>query len=606
MPTFEFPLRLPRKLAPSFEFVTDFSNAPFWDPRSLRAEKLTPGPVRLGTKFVMEGGPFTRAVAERLPHLLRLSSSLPYEVTKFEPHREAVIEGETMLVRYHDRLVFSEDGDATRLRWIGTISLKWPFGWLNDLIAPLVRRIGEQATVGLPNAVDANVPESDGRPAPLQQKIITIENVGRVVQGRELVFTPGGARKTPAPEDVMKIVLSPEQRTLRNLRITQGYHDISEELRARTSSKDMNWCTLGTWASKTAGQFIRGDEVPSVFRKLLDSWELKLAVEALDEALDLEGFADGLLAEIDQIIKDSSEAVMVGNTLVFLELAGVCADFVETFPVGSPRDPEKLAQLLGRYKDGDVAPDVVEWKNHTLSFKLEGGQALLRAMIEHLYEAMFETDEQKRAELLLFANGAGGLHEQTRLQNYIGLGIDAPFDDLVLEWAHGLAKKAEAELSVHENIDRLFQPLARKLRGAWQIFATNALMTMPLPCGDLHLGDPIPQDPGVPAIPPDLQTIRSPKLSDLLERFNALHPKTERTVLSSIEYRVARASGIPPRPPTEQVEVGAMDWASLEQRMRFILTLFRMRQQDPDLFGQPFDNDQRAAIFEGRIPRGPL
>ena len=111
MPTFEFPLRLPRKLAPSFEFVTDFSNAPFWDPRSLRAEKLTPGPVRLGTKFVMEGGPFTRAVAERLPPLLRLSSSLPYEVTKFEPQREAVLEGETMLVRYHDRLVFSEDGE---------------------------------------------------------------------------------------------------------------------------------------------------------------------------------------------------------------------------------------------------------------------------------------------------------------------------------------------------------------------------------------------------------------------------------------------------------------------------------------------------------------
>ena len=37
---------------------------------------------------------------------------------------------------------------------------------------------------------------------------------------------------------------------------TQGYHDVSGLLRARTGGVDINWCTLGSWASKTAGRFI--------------------------------------------------------------------------------------------------------------------------------------------------------------------------------------------------------------------------------------------------------------------------------------------------------------------------------------------------------------
>ena len=49
---------------------------------------------------------------------------------------------------------------------------------------------------------------------------------------------------------------------LRNLRITQFYHDTATELRAHRPH-DVSWFAFGTWASRTAGEFIRGEEVPN-------------------------------------------------------------------------------------------------------------------------------------------------------------------------------------------------------------------------------------------------------------------------------------------------------------------------------------------------------
>ena len=51
----------------------------------------------------------------------------------------------------------------------------------------------------------------------------------------------------------------------RNLLITQYYHDLSVSLRPRLGAEHANWCTFATWASRTAGRFIRDEEVPTDF-----------------------------------------------------------------------------------------------------------------------------------------------------------------------------------------------------------------------------------------------------------------------------------------------------------------------------------------------------
>ena len=55
----------------------------------------------------------------------------------------------------------------------------------------------------------------------------------------------------------------------RNLLITQSYHDLSSALAAQLGRENANWCTFATWASRTAGTFIRDEEIPRVVRLFL-------------------------------------------------------------------------------------------------------------------------------------------------------------------------------------------------------------------------------------------------------------------------------------------------------------------------------------------------
>jgi hypothetical protein len=51
---------------------------------------------------------------------------------------------------------------------------------------------------------------------------------------------------------------------------------------------------------------------------------------------------------------------------------------------------------------------------------------------------------------------------------------------------------------------------------------------------------------------------------------------------------------------------GAEDWAVLDERMSYIVNLFRCRQRDPSLGAHPFTADQLAAMRAGCVPDGPL
>ena len=72
---------------------------------------------------------------------------------------------------------------------------------------------------------------------------------------------------------------------LRNLRITQAYYELSTAT-ARRIGSTANWCTFATWASKQAGQSIRGDDLG---RKIEDTFVRSDAVQlTVDRIRDLE------------------------------------------------------------------------------------------------------------------------------------------------------------------------------------------------------------------------------------------------------------------------------------------------------------------------------
>jgi len=589
--TFETSLVIARPLAATFAFVTDFRHAARWDPRTYDARKITDGDVGLGTRFVLRGGPITKATLDRfdVPEALRGARELPYEVVAFVPDAEMIVRGETTTMRYEDHLTFAADGDATRLRYVATMELKGVLRIGEPILRLLFEAIGSDATRGIPGAVEAAVPAS-GPPNP-------------ALPGQPIV----------SPDDIARVVALDGQPVLRNLLITQGYHDLSKAIAAVTGGVDMNWCTLGAWASRTAGSFIRDEEVPAIFRKLLDGpHHLTSTINDLEHRLahDLEAEPLRLLELVREIVRDCATYIMVGNRVVFAELAGCCAAFVHELGSDRSYDAARLAAFQARYRDGDPEPDRVRWgADRKLEVEPQGGQAMLRGMVGHLYQAMFETDPKKRAEHILFANAQGGLHEQTRLQPYIAGGIDAPLTDVLLDWAHGHVDRhapAVGRGPLHAAIDAVVPAIGRWIERAWEDFSTDALMTLTLPDVVLHLGHPMPQAAGTSYWPEALTTIADPELAAVLAKYHALDVKLEETWFERLKDRVRRLFHLAPEHEPEDAEVGALDWTSLDQRMRYILTLFRARQQDAHLFSGPFTDAQRAAIACGTVPPGPL
>lgn len=211
------------------------------------------------------------------------------------------------------------------------------------------------------------------------------------------------------------------------------------------------------------------------------------------------------------------------------------------------------------------------------------GQELLGKAVTNFYAAMFETDPNRKAEFILLANAQVGLHEQKRLQPYIASSIDAPIAEAV--------KALQAELAHHlsgwwrslfqRSGDWLFRLLLVKwLKNQWEEVSTRLLMRLILPDGTLCLGVDLPAPPGQPLFPKTLQQIDNEELRRLLANYD-------------VAFRSARGSG-------------AKDWTDLSERMRYILELFRSRQQDARLLEQPFAVSQRQAIVDGHVPEGSL
>ncbi len=62
--------------------------------------------------------------------------------------------------------------------------------------------------------------------------------------------------RQPTSEEIESIITL-ENTALRNLRITQAYHELAVALAGELGQTNVTWCVYPTWASRTAGVFIR-------------------------------------------------------------------------------------------------------------------------------------------------------------------------------------------------------------------------------------------------------------------------------------------------------------------------------------------------------------
>jgi hypothetical protein len=162
MATFHTSLWIPRSPADVFAFVSDFRNAPKWDPRTYSAVMVTGEPIRLGSRFELQGGLLTKSVHAELPEILRGNDALPYEIVELDPPRVVAFRGETKTTRYHDRIQLSAEDGGTRLVYDAELTLKGLLEIAEPVFQLLFEKIGSDATQPIPAAVIAAFPSSSG------------------------------------------------------------------------------------------------------------------------------------------------------------------------------------------------------------------------------------------------------------------------------------------------------------------------------------------------------------------------------------------------------------------------------------------------------------
>lgn len=369
---------------------------------------------------------------------------------------------------------------------------------------------------------------------------------------------------------------------IRNLQITQCYHELAVTMALRTEG-GANWCTFATWASKQAGQTIRKEDLARMLENLRRSKppavqltpDLITSVQVLGSKRSQVEIQESLAEVLDPraAFRRASDAVGRGNKKVFEEIGREFARFSARCLNDATFDSEKIAQFCADLRPGEP-PD---------------GQRYLQQAFQRYYHAFFESNAKARAELMLLASIEIGFHEQMRLQPEIAEAMDAAFVNrrrfrlrlikALFPYRGWLARVRLFLLRLLDRpspLDALLDALLVEARQQAHLVITEHLMTIGLPHGvRLRLGRDVPA-----TFPPSLQHIALPELRALLER-------------------------IDPTPDSTR-DSGAMDWASLPDRLHFIIDMFRCYHEWPFLFEPPFTAEQIVALKAGRRPGGRL
>jgi predicted acylesterase/phospholipase RssA len=324
----------------------------------------------------------------------------------------------------------------------------------------------------------------------------------------------------------------------RNYGITLFYHDVAVALTRIMGGGDATWFGFGTWASETAGTFIRGESLPE--------WVVEIS-EGKHRAVP-----GPLRDAVSEFVGGLRDSMVQGNTMVFDELAPVSVRFLELLQLGG--DEGALEALLETLREGPSD---------------SGGQSLVRTALEAWFNAAGADDPGERAQYVLLGNCAAVYHEQQRLQPLLEEAMSLPLVDAV-------ARQPRGSL-LTDPIHGALSTVGRGLgftRAGWRRFSTRMLMHYELPSNSVRVGRDAPGFAAERAFPRELTEISVPELQQL---WNELAGDTRGTGGSA-----------------------ARNWSRLNSRMRFIATLFRSRQQDQALLSLPFPPRDAERIRSGR------
>lgn len=117
-----------RPIEEVFDYVADERNEPQYNPQMTSAEKITPGPIGVGTRFrsVMTGAGVT--------------ADMTIEFTEFDRPNRITERTHMSNMEITGTLYFDDVGEATRMKWVWDLAPQGVYRFLG----PLVRWMGDR------------------------------------------------------------------------------------------------------------------------------------------------------------------------------------------------------------------------------------------------------------------------------------------------------------------------------------------------------------------------------------------------------------------------------------------------------------------------------
>ncbi len=367
-------------------------------------------------------------------------------------------------------------------------------------------------------------------------------------------------------------VLAIDDRVLRNYWVTQSYADFSAALTELLEPNTANWCTFGTWASRTVGANMRGEALPEWLhdRVLMPDGLMGLA-SALQESPRWHHVRHVLNDVTPEHLMDVTRSLLGemainlsdGNTEVFAEITPPAAVFIEVFAGGamSPGDRDRVLASC----EGAAQFDGVN--------RLHAGYCLY-------CEALDEADPVLKSQKILAGSLQLAIHEQNHLQPVIVSSMDMGVNQAAARLKQKVIRGAAQIERIEEDVDKALSPAARWIADTWDDLMTMTLGTLQSPEGTMRLDHDVPLPADQHFVPQDLADVRVSELQVLLARFNRAEQDGKRSL--------------------------ARNWANFDDRMNFITNLFVSRHHVPDMFAQPFDQAIVDSLLADTKPPPPV
>lgn len=121
----------------AFAYLSDFANAPEWDPGIVQAKRLTPAPTAVGSRFVVIA--LFRGKRQRFE----------YVVTELEEGRRVALRGEGEKAVSDDVIAVAAVEHGTRVAYEADLRLKGVYRVAEPFLGSTVERMGDAALDGL-------------------------------------------------------------------------------------------------------------------------------------------------------------------------------------------------------------------------------------------------------------------------------------------------------------------------------------------------------------------------------------------------------------------------------------------------------------------------